>query len=471
MGNLADRFGGKQPGELIQVRDWNGLIDGIEAIETALTERVAALETQVGSLGSRLGGIETTVDLLLGQARRVSLSTGRVRYAIGELAEITARVADARSNPLDLADEAARPWVDFVSSWGHLRPVSGFHSIAGTGDRTLSVQVNAQGEAKVLLRAEHAEGFTQEAETHVSTTLTTVLPATNRSVLSTILEASTPMEADLRGAFQVMSREYDRIDAVNVRDYVDTYFVRNPTRVVGRLPPIAHETWRDYRSTVLAFLKGDSDPSTAEPGQGVCSIQVTFRDWIGPWLNLDYLPKAKDLAKDYGVLFQNNVGKDFAETTNRFKDRFAERIKDKGVIGRHRDYQAAYFALDDLPGQAGGPKFVGDAARSVRGAIGLQQTLESSEVTFGAPAEQVGLQALTLMAVQADEGASAAREEASRTKEDQRKLREDLTREDGPISSLSKTMGTFSERIEKIDRSVTNKADQTFVTGLFNLPR
>ncbi|HEX7182498.1 MAG TPA: hypothetical protein VF756_11690 [Thermoanaerobaculia bacterium] len=471
MGNLADRFGGKQPGELIQAKDWNGLIDGIEAIETALTARVTALETQVDSLGSRLGGIETTVDLLLGQARRVSLSTGRVRYAIGELAEITARVADARSNPLDLADEAARPWVDFVSSWGHLRPVSGFRSIAGTGDRTLSVQVNAQGEAKVLLRAEHAEGFTQEAETHVSTTLTTVLPASNSSVLTTILEASTPMEADLRGAFQVMTREYDRIDAVNVRDYVDTYFVRNPTRVIGKLPPITHETWRDYRSTVLAFLKGDSDPSTAEPGQGVCSIQVTFRDWIGPWLNLDYLPKAKDIAKDYGDFFKNNVGKDFPETTNKFKDRFAERIKDKGVIGRHRDYQAAYSALDDLSGQAGGPKFVGDAARSVKGAIGLQQTLESSEVTFGAPTEQVGLQALTLMAVQADEGASAAREEASRTREDQRKLREDLTREDGPISSLSKTVGTFSERIEKIDRSVTSKADQTFVTGLFNLPR
>lgn len=402
MGNLADRFGGKHPGELIQARDWNGLIDGIEAIESALTARVEDLDARLGGIEAGLGDLRGAVDLLLGQTRRVSLNTGRVRYAIGELAEITARVADARGNPLDLADEAARPWVDFVSSWGHLRPVDGFRSIAGAGDRTLSVQVNAQGEARVLLRAEHAEGFTREAEGHVSTTLTTVLPATNKSVLATILEANTPMEADLRGAFQVMSREYDRVDAVNVRDYVDTYFVRNPARVAGKLPPITHQTWRDYRSTVLAFLKGDSDPSTAEPGQGVCSIQVTFRDWIGPWLNLDYLPKAKDLATDYGNLFQANVGRDFAETTTKFRDKVSERVRDKGLIGKQRDYQAASLALDDLSGPAGGPGFVGDAARSVRSAIGLQQALETSEAALFAPATQVGLQAVTQVAVQAD---------------------------------------------------------------------
>jgi hypothetical protein len=413
MGNLADRFGGKRSGELIQARDWNGLIEGIEAIESALTARAETLEARVGDLDARVGSLETglgdlrtTVDLLLGQARRVSLSTDRVRYAIGELAEITARVADARGNPLDLASEATRPWVDFVSSWGHLRPVTGFRSIGGTGDRTLSVQVSSQGEARVLLRAEHAEGFTPETEGQVSTTLTTVLPATNKSVLTTILEASTPMEADLRGAFQVMTREYDRIDTVNVRDYVDTYFVRNPARVVGQLPAITHENWRDYRSTVLAFLKGDSDPSTAEPGQGVCSIQVTFRDWIGPWINLDYLPKAKDLAKDFGNLFQANVGRNFAETTNKFRDKVSEQVRDKGLIGKQRDYQAAYLALDGLSGPAAGPRFVGDAARSVQSAIGLQQTLETSEATLFTPATQVGLHAVTQVAVQADTSAT-----------------------------------------------------------------
>lgn len=480
MGDLADRFGGKQPGELIQAKDWNGLIDGIEAMEAALDGRVKTLETQVSTrladLDQRVGALDagfqdlkSTVDLLLGQARRVSLRTGRVRYAIGELAEITARVTDARGNPLDLANEAARPWIDFVSSWGHLRPVDGFVSIAGTGDRTLSVQVNAQGEATVQLRSEHAEGFTKEAETHVSTSLTTVPQGTTKSVRDTILEANTPMEANLRGAFRVMSQEYDRTDAVNVRDYVDAYFVRNPTRVVGKLPALSHDVWRDYRSTVLAFVKGDSDPSTPEPGQGVCSIQVTFRDWIGPWINLDYIPRSVDIAKDLGGVLQNNTGRDFAETTIKFKDKLTERVKDKGLIGRQRDFQAAFIALDDLSGTAGGDPYVRDAARSVRGAIGLQQTLESSEVIQFTSASQIGLEALTGIAVQSQATASAAQEEVARVRTEQQKFREDLTREDGPISTLSKTVTNFSGRIEQIDRTVTNKADQKFVTGLFNL--
>ncbi len=480
MGELATQFGAKQPGELIQAKDWNGLIDGIEAMGTALDARVKVLETEVNArlaaLDQRVGALDagfqdlaSTVDLLLGQTRRVSLRTGRVRYAIGELAEITARVTDARGNPLDLAAEAARPWVDFVSSWGHLRPVAGFVSIAGTGDRTLSVQVDAQGEARVQLRSEHAEGFTAEAETHVATSLTTVLPATNKSVLTTILEASTPMEANIRGAFQVMSQEYDRVDAVNVRNYTDTYFVRNPTRVVGKLPALSHDTWRDYRSTVLAFVKGDSDPSTPEPGQGVCSIQVTFRDWIGPWISLDYLPKAKDLATDMGTLLQNNLGINFSETTIRFKDKLTEHVKDKGVIGRQRDFQAAFTALDTLSGTTGRPAFVSDAARSVRGAIGLQQTLESSEITQFTSSSQTGLEALTGVAVQSQAVASAAREEVAKVRSEQLQFRDDLTRDDGPISLLSKTVSNFSGRIEQIDRTVTGKADQKFVTGLFNL--
>lgn len=482
MGDLATNFGGKQPGELIQAKDWNGLIDGVEAmgetlssrigtLEAQVSTRLAALDQRVGTLDAGFRDLKAVVDLLLGQTRRVSLRTGRVRYAIGELAEITARVTDALGNPLDLANEAARPWVDFISSWGHLRPVEGFVSIAGTGDRTLSVQVNAQGEAKVQLRSEHADGFTKEAETHVSTSLTTVLPNTGKSVLNHILEASTPMEANLRGAFQVMSQEYDRVDAINVRDYVDAYFVRNPTKVVGKLPALSHDTWRDYRSTVLAVVKGDSDPSTPEPGQGVCSIQVTFRDWIGPWINLDYLPKSVDIAQSLGSVLQNNTGKDFAETTIKFKDKLSERIKDKGLIGRQRDFQAAFIALDGLSGTAGRPEFVSDAARSVRGAIGLQQTLESTEVIQFTSTSQVGLEALTGIAVQSQATASAAQQEVAKVRSEQQKFREDLTREDGPISVLSQTVSNFSGRIEQLDRTVTSKADQRFVTGLFDLNR
>lgn len=494
MAELATKFGGKSPGELIRTEDWNGLIDGIEALTAGLAQglsvlgesvdarlatvdqRLATLELRADQAEAGIGEVRETVDFLLRRMRRVTLRTGRVHHAVGELAEIRAQVTDARGNQIVFAEGEPLPSIDFVTSWGQLRPAPAFQgqTVAGTGDRTLSVRVDANGEAVVLLRAEHAEGFTVEAEQEVETSLTTILPAGNLSIRDTILTAATPMEASLRGAFQVLSREYERADVENVRRYVDTYFVRNPARVVGLLPQIVHETWRDYRATVLAFVKDDSDPTTAEPGQGVCSLQVSFRDWIGPWLNLDYLTEGKPERIDaFRERFERRVAPTFAETVTSFREEAERVVVGKGVIARHRDYLAMGEAFATLA--TGGPPFVIQAATSAQSAIGVQQTLEVSGALFGSFAAPVALQAFSQVALNADSGAAAARDETlsnlqgqisvleervqAQVRADQQILRDELLREDGPIFSVRKEVETFRGQVSGINLALERKAD------------
>jgi hypothetical protein len=491
MGNLATQFGGKSAGELIRAEDWNGLIAGIEAglstlsasVDTrfgALDARVQALDSRLGQAEAKIANLRGDVEALLAQVHRVSLRAERPTYAVGELATVTARLLDTRGNPLTLADPAARPSIDFVSTWGRLLPASGFASLGGDGDRTISVQVNAQGEAAVLLRSEHAEGFTVEAEAQVAGSLSTVLPTTSIKVRDTLLAAATPMEASLRGAFEVMSREYDRTDAVNVRNYVDTYFVRNPGRVAGTLPPVTHDLWHDYRSTVLAFARFEAGGAAAgETGQGVGSIQVVFRDWIGPWLNLDYLPRANVLATQYRDLLRPRIGADFAATAAGLGDEIGKTVGKKGLVAKHRDYLALGTALEQLPAQ-GAPDYVRAAAASAQNAIGMQQTLESAQVTLGVPGEQVALSALTGVTLRAESSAAAARDTAAKALQDQvgqiqervqttvrteqQAFRADLLREDGPVVTAQKAVESFRGQIGGFQAALAAKADLQVVT-------
>ena len=128
MGDLATKFGGKVNGELIRSTDWNGLIDAIEtqftALETKLDDRLNTLESRVDVHDSRLDNIEarltpleTLADTIRARHRRLDLTTTRENFAIGERAEIVARVTDVLGQPLDLSNAATRPWVDFVAVW------------------------------------------------------------------------------------------------------------------------------------------------------------------------------------------------------------------------------------------------------------------------------------------------------------------------------------------------------------------
>src|SRR5205823_3309335 len=105
---------------------------------------------------------------------RVIFTETRAKYAVGELAELIVTVTNLAGRPV-----TTMPTVHFVTPWGFLRPAPNFSSVGGEGDRSISVRCNDAGEARVLLRSEHAQYLTPRTEDDVAATLTTKLDAVN----------------------------------------------------------------------------------------------------------------------------------------------------------------------------------------------------------------------------------------------------------------------------------------------------
>ena len=430
MGSLTDNFGNKASGQLIRSQDWNGLIAAIEDLERGLAGQVADLSmrvdgavqdltAQIGSLSAEVAAVRTDLDGLRAEVEpvlrdlwRLTLQTTRVRYALGDVAEIEAHVTDLAGRPLPLAD-GELPWIDFVAAWGQLKPAPGFTSLGTTGDRALSVQVNADGVARVRLRAEQADGLPDDVDDEVASSLTTRLQATNLSVSRHILEAETPMEASRAGAFQVLAAEYDRADSSSVRKFVDSYYVRYAPKVAAPVFNRPVHAWNDYRSTVLAFVRKDSDPLTPDQSRGASSIQITFRDWVAPFIHLDYLPLATGMARDLVGTLSAGVVADLGTSIVNIRERVGGVTRNLGVLGRQKGYLAVRQALDEIP-DALGPAFVPDLKRAMRDAVSLQQTLDRSQLSTPGAEEDVAVGVFTNAALRADVGSAHVVERVSK---------------------------------------------------------
>jgi TolA-binding protein len=386
---------GKAAGDLIRSSDWNALVAAVQEIQTTLVAGLTDLGTQVQAVNNRVETLEgnfqqfrQSVEPLLNQYYRLTLETTRPNYAVGESALLTARVTDLSGNPLP------NPiWIDFVSTWGYFREAPGFdRSLTGVGDRSISVQTNARGIAQVLLRSERAEGLTDDDEEEINTTLATRIPATNKRIVDTILEASNPAEA--RVAYQVLNTTYDT--SIRARTYLDAYYLRNAPTVSDRITPASRIRWRDYRSTVMAFARNDNDPVTPDQSRGISSTQITFRDWVRSWI-LDYVditatdPVISGIRGRLAPKFTENL----QESLVLVKREVDDIVGDRGLIGKQRDYKAIRTALDTLTATP--------FTQSIRSAIGLQQTLENAQVTaVGAPTQKVAFEAFADAATRVD---------------------------------------------------------------------
>jgi len=234
MTQTLDQLGGKTAGQLIRHEDWNDLVQNLKEINATLAgqiataaAQIAALTTTVGQLHSEFDVFRNRVDPVIGQFYQVRITTTRTRFAIGEPAEIEAQVSDPLDGQLQRAGEAGRPWVDFVATWGQLKPAPGFESVAGTGDRSISVRVNEQGIARALLRADHLTGFSDLEEIDVTQALDTPVLETAKSAARFIIEAETPMAAKNAGVFQMMTAEYESATSPAFRKFTDAYYVKN----------------------------------------------------------------------------------------------------------------------------------------------------------------------------------------------------------------------------------------------------
>ena len=474
MGELVEKLGNKSDGGLIKSDDWNSLVRGIEAVETKLDDRIDALEStmtqrfqasderisdlenRVNDLSDEIGSELDTVKADIADLKdalstlyaeiapiyercwSLYLESPKQQFALGEKATIRATVKDFRGDTL-----GERPWVDFVSVWGRLRPAPGFTSRAGAGNRNLSVQVNDDGIAEVYLSSEHADGFTEEAENEVLGALRTKVPSSDISIADTILSAETPMQAKETGAFRLVRNEYDRTGALSVRNFVDAYYMKNQAIRNQKIIPNFYHTWRDYRATVLAFVKKDADPGTPDQSRGVSSIQITFRDWIGPWLSLDYFQELDTLLSDYrGRLGSRTVITDnLPDSLRNIQDEVLSITDGKGVVGKQRDYKAINKAVGTLD-MVDPPSFVSTLAKTVRGAIGVQRMLETTQAHV----------------VDADDDENAAMDAFTNTATQSEK---DYTDVKDKLSSIENVVNQMDEKVKTVDSGVQILEERT----------
>lgn len=397
MGDLVDQFGGKTAGELIRANDWNGLVAAIEgqllALETrvndtisTLTPRVTALEGRVTTIEGQLTPLNALAAAIRQRQRRLDMSTTRATFAIGERAEIVARVTDMLGAPLDLTNAAARPWVDFVTVWGTVKAAAGFTSVGGQTSRSVSVQVNAAGEARALLRADHSDAFSEDMELEVAALMQTSVGT--RTIANSFLAATTPGAAELGPAYAAVSTAYDRADTRAMRSYLDTYYVRNPSQVFNSDDSLFGLSWRDMHTTVMAFVKPDNQPNTADGSMAVGSIRVTFRDWINPWIVTQYVPAIELEVDRYRERIPIEIGPRYDDAVRGVFEVIRDRTAGRGVIGIQRELIAAKEALATLTIN-NPPSYYHDLVETVTGGLVVQQGILFSQSVTPAMATNV----------------------------------------------------------------------------------
>ena len=467
MGEFADKMGTKNPGDLILSSDWNQVVQEIDSINGNVAQvetRADANRAAIEQLEARMSKAETdlqsllsAIDTLRGRFRRVTLNTERARFAFGESGVITARVTAVDGSPIDFSN-TARPWIDFVTVWGRLSPAGGFAAVSGEGGRTTSVQVNEEGVAKVKISAESAVDATEEEESSANGVMQTVND-NNITFAEMILAANTPQDTSLQLCYSTINHLYDNNPGKHFTRYVDKYYKK---KVWQPQPEISIADWyfNDHRTTVMAFVKGDSNPLTAEPALGTAAIQVTFRDWIHPWIILGYMPAYTLLVDEYTTMMQAAYADTYAQTTSNMKEHIFDTVKDKGWIGMQRDLLAFEEALSRVP-SGDSPGFIQDVARHVKDSIRVQKEINliqgSSLETFSTLTE-IDARNIGRMEDIKHETAGVVEQEMQRAKADiindvrqqQQEFRDEIFSDASPVS-----LPALHRRIQALDTEVS----------------
>lgn len=387
---LVKVIGIKAPGDLVRSDDLNKLVEAVDALTTSVNarldehhSRLDTLTDSVDELKLELERVVTLVNGLRSRFLRVTLRTIRQTYAIGEQAEILAQVTDIDGGRLSLPANQM-PWVDFVSTWGQFKAASAFNSRTGAGERSISVQANTNGEARVLLRSDHVSADQDDDENEIISLLDTnvVISGQTMPMYQAFVQASTP--ANTRTAFEEVTARYESVAAV--KPYLDTYYVYQPKQKPRA--DVRYDVWRnrwnDYHTTVTAFVKDDSDPLTADAGRGFGSIQVTFRDWISSWIGWDYFDDVKleppvRKINEYEDLITTLPYEDIPRV---IWDRVNKDVRDEGLLGQIRDQLVLDKIFDQVTVE---DPLVIDTLKVVKQGVRAQAALDSAgpQVTRG----------------------------------------------------------------------------------------
>jgi hypothetical protein len=478
MADLLD-FAGKVDGELIRAQDWNGLIAAIDArlkAETAdygdkigkVQAQLTSDEGQFADVVKRVAALEGLAAALTDRQRRVDVSSTGAFYAIGEAAEIVARISDLKGAPLDLSNAATRPWIDFVTVWGTLQPAPGFTSVEGTSGRTATVQVNAQGEAHVLLRSDHAPTLSEAQHKDVAGVLGTTVGA--RTVAQTILTATTPGSTDLAPVFSKIREAYQRKDTPVMRHYLDAAYLAKPTLFYTPIVPVTALTWTDETASVLAFVKRDDNPTSPDGTMAVGNVRIVFRNWIRPWILTHFMPVEQSLVAEYTTQFAANLGTELEPAAGTFLDLVHTRARDQGILGAHREIAHAQAALAGLA-PASPPPHLQALRETVANGLTVHRTLLLGQAAAPllpedfAPARAVAGTAARSSAAAAGQ-AGLENRILAKVDAQHAAISTDLLKPDGPIMKATQNVRDFHTRLDAVDKLLGQKASMDLVSQM-----
>ena len=452
---LPAALGTKAPGQLIKSDDWNALVAGVNAIEAALTASITALQGTVTALDTRVTTVETNitsvqadVESILANTYRVTLETSTNRYALGALAQLTATVRDARGNVPALVN-GERPWVDFVTTWGQLKPAPGFTARAGVAARSISVQTDANGIARVRLSSELVHDMSDDLELDFAAFLDTAVGPQNQTFAQVMLAANTPNDTQVLNAYSLASATYDSVGASAVREYADSYYFSNSSKIAGKVSPTVanfwRQRWRDHHITVLAFGKSDSDPLTPDAARGANAIEITFRDWLEPWIMVDYLPNFTAQIPALVNVFEGAITNNYTLSANVVKNLMQERVQTLGLLGKTRMYETFNFAMDEVSAPQANA-FLPQFKESMKSAVTLQQSFVQAQAAApGAATQEVALQAFTSTAVRADSQVSDVDAQVRQVQQQVAAVQQNVTALGGRLDATTSVGGQLDQ--------------------------
>jgi len=472
----------KDTGSLIKSEDWNNLVTSVEGIGVALLQYIDENNTRVGNLAlelpllaSRVDDIEeglerltTNIEPLLNQYV-VTMSTAKVNYALGELCEITAEVKSLSGEPI-----TSRPWIDFISTWGQMRVAPGFTSATGASGSSISVRANASGIARVLVKSAHTENLTEVQENQVAAAMETTL-STGGFFFQTIMDAPTPASEPVIEAFQIMTLQYDQVQDSPMQLFLDSYQQYPQFQILPQWNPGIFSSWTSYRAIVVAFAKDDSDPTTPDATKGTSSIQVTFRDWVSPWIGT-YVNDFGGFVPGIMSTMSGQIGgAGFAVDLDLVHTVIGNNIDTLGILGRQRYYNGFINAVDQLVVNDP-PLYFQDLKQTVKHSVTMQQLQESPGVALR------GNQASKTPALTAMTGvsrhAAAAKDVAETTlgtfdalEASNKDLSDKIAAMDSDLRATQQTSTEITTHLSSIGQNVLriNTLDQNSVQSQINL--
>ncbi len=369
----------KSDGDLIKAQEWNSLVNGVIRIGTELEEitvRVTNIETYVGyqagfsghnltqrieALGAYVGtsadapgpatlsarvaaleqvdnvtqaqfdALEESVEPLLEQYI-VNFSADDAEYLIGDTATITATV-----RTLSGAIPQGRPWIDFIATWGKLSAAPEFEVRQDSGLRCLSVRTDARGIARVQVAAEQNKGLSIEEEDEVRQFFEMEVSGASGRFKEAVKKAETPQDEHMEKYYAAAGKEYDST-RMALRKLTDDYYKGFATGGKWSLARPANR-YAKYRATVIGFAKKDADPTTPDSSRGVSSIQLLFKDWIGPWVDFYVGDDEKEVGR-WELDLNRWVERERFEFLDHLEKEMAETIFNAGLIGQEKGLKA-----------------------------------------------------------------------------------------------------------------------------------